>query len=405
LIRQALAKLADAGVPHGVIAPGFDQTDDLVQVGSVQTVTRRLELLPPFDLIIIDEAHHAVAGQYRKIIDAQPRARLLGVTATPERFDGRGLGIHAGGCFDALVLGPMVDELIDDQYLTPARIFAPANGPDLSAVSVRRGDYDATELVAAMDAPALTGDAVAHYAQHAPGLPAIAFCISVKHAEHVAEVFRAAGWRAVAAHGGMPADERDAAIGGLATGAVQVLTSCDLVSEGLDVPAVGAVILLRPTKSLGLYLQQVGRGLRPAQGKQHLIVLDHAGCTEQHGFPDSPRDWSLDGRPKKAKAPPVKRCKSCFALHPPAPKCPACGFVCPKDEVAEERQIEQRDGVLAEVMTDRLRHLREAPLRSLVDKAKTRAELVEIQRARGFKPGWVWYAMQEKSGAGVGDRA
>jgi DNA repair protein RadD len=404
LIKQASTKLTDAGVAHGLVAPGFAPSSDHVQVGSVQTVSKRLEKLPKFDLIIIDEAHHSIAGQYKKIIASQPQARLLGVTATPERADGKGLGTEAGGCFDAMVIGPTVEELIAGGYLTPARIFAPAESPDLSDIRSRMGDYETADLVAKIDVPKITGDVVAHYGKHATGLPAIAFCISVKHATHVAEAFRAAGWRAVAAHGGMPTLERDAAIGGLATGAVEVLCTCDLVSEGLDVPAVGAVILLRPTKSLGLFLQQVGRGLRPAPGKQHLIVLDHAGCTEQHGFPDSPREWSLDGRPKKTKAPAVKRCKVCFALHAPAPTCPSCGFIYPKPEAAEGRKIEEVDGALAEITIDRLRRLRETPLHALVRAARTRDDLVAIRKARGFKPGWVWHAMQEKAGAS-GDAA
>jgi DNA repair protein RadD len=396
LIKQASNKLMDAGVRHGIISPGFTPSRDPVQVGSVQTVAKRLDRLPKFDLIIIDESHHSIAGQYKKIIDAQPQAKLLGVTATPERLDGRGLGKQAGGCFDEMVLGPAVSELIDGGFLTPARIFAPADAPDLSGIRTKMGDYETAGLLAKIDVPTLTGDVVAHYAQHAHGLPAIAFCITVDHAKHVAATFAAAGWRAVAAHGGMSAPERDAAINGLATGAVQILCTCDLVSEGLDVPAVGAVILLRPTKSLGLYLQQVGRGLRPAPGKQHLIVLDHAGCTLQHGLPDSPRLWSLAGRPKKEKPPAIKQCKSCFALHAPAPRCPACGFEYPKAKEGEGRQIEQVDGVLSEISGDRLAAMRAAPLSQLLKTAKTRDDLVKIQKAKGYAKGWIWHIENER---------
>jgi DNA repair protein RadD len=396
LIKQASNKLMDADVSHGIIAPGFTPSREIVQVGSVQTVARRLDELPQFGLIIVDEAHHSIAGSYKKIIEAQPNAKLLGVTATPERLDGRGLGKSSGGCFDDIIIGPSVSELIELGFLTPARIFAPADAPDLSGIRTKMGDYETAGLLAKIDVPTLTGDVVAHYAQHSPGLPAIAFCITVEHAKHVAATFKAAGWRAVAAHGGMTAPERDASINGLATGAVQILCTCDLVSEGLDVPAVGAVILLRPTKSLGLFLQQVGRGLRPAPGKQHLIVLDHAGCTMQHGLPDSPRPWSLDGRPKKEKPPAIKQCKSCWALHSPAPSCPSCGFVYPKAKEGEGRQIEQRDGVLAEITGDRLAAMRAVPIQQLLKGAKTRDDLETIRKAKGYKAGWTYHILKER---------
>ena len=296
LIRQASEKLTAAGVPHGIICPGFDAApDELVQVASVQTLARRLDRLPDFDLLVFDEAHHARAGQWAALIEAQPRAKLLGVTATPARLDGHGLGVEAGGCFDDIVTGPPVAELVRDGFLSPCRIFCPAERLDLRGVRLRGGDYVASDLEAALSGAKIIGDAVATYTQHAAHLPTICFCISVHHAELMAERFCAAGYRSVAAHGGMPTAERDAAIGGLATGAVEVLTACDLISEGLDVPVVGAVILLRPTKSLVLHLQQVGRGMRPAPGKDALIVLDHVANTIEHGLPDMPRRWTLAG--------------------------------------------------------------------------------------------------------------
>jgi len=398
LIRQASRKLYDAGVEHGIIAPGFTPTRDLVQVASVQTLARRIaKAREPFDLIVVDEAHHAVAGQWATVAAAYPGALMLGVTATPERLDGRGLGIAAGGCFDALVMGPTVAELVAGGFLTPTRIFAPAEAPDLSGVRIKGGDYDAHALSDAMAAPKLVGDAVDHYRRHAAGLPAILFSPSVAHAETMAEAFRAAGFRAVAASGQSAAADRDAAIAGLATGAVQVLCSCDLISEGLDVPAVGAVILLRPTKSLGLYLQQVGRGLRPAPGKTHLLILDHAGNTLRHGPPEMAREWSLEGRPKKKKAdddaPPARQCPECFAVFEPAPRCPECGFVFP----VKSREIEHVDGQLSDV-TDTLtaRFGKHIPLSKVLHGASD-AELALIAKARGYAKGWVWHMRRQRA--------
>lgn len=399
LIRQASAKLTAAGVAHGIVAPGHTPTRDAVQVASVQTLQRRLRdprYAAP-DLIVIDEAHHAVAGQWAEIVAAYPDARLLGVTATPARLDGRGLGREVGGCFDAMVLGPSIADLMAEGFLSPARVFAPAEAPDLSGVRTRGGDYEATALASAMAAPQIVGNAVEHYARHAAGQPAIAFSPSVAHAEATAEAFRAAGWRAVAASGSTATAERDAAIAGLGDGRVQVLCSCDLISEGLDVPAVGAVILLRPTKSLGLYLQQVGRGLRPAPGKEALIVLDHAGNTLTHGLPDADREWTLAGKKKRERdaVPPVRQCPECYAMHAPAPKCPECGHVY---ETAP-REIEHVEGVLEEIDGERLARLRAAPLRQLLREAKDRGALQEIAQARGYKPGWVWHVLQQRRAA------
>lgn len=397
LIRQASAKLDAAGVAHGIVAPGHTPTRDLVQVASVQTIARRLgdPRYPAPDLIVCDEAHHAIAGQWAQVVAAYPAARILGVTATPQRLDGRGLGIEAGGCFDALVMGPTMGDLMAAGYLTPCRIFAPAEAPDLSGVRIKGGDYDTRGLEGAMSGARVVGNAVEHYARHAPGLPAILFSPSVAHAEATAAAFRAAGWRAVAASGATPTPERDAAIAGLGTGAVQVLCSCDLISEGLDVPAVGAVILLRPTKSLGLYLQQVGRGLRPAPGKTHLLVLDHAGNTLAHGLPEAEREWTLAGKAKKRgeQPPPTRQCPACFAVHAPAAACPECGHA----YAAKPREIETVDGTLAEIDGERLAALRAAPLRQLLATAGSRAELQEIAKAKGYSPGWVWHVMRERA--------
>jgi superfamily II DNA or RNA helicase len=396
LIRQASRKLNDAGVPHGIIARGHTATRERVQVASVQTLGRRLgdPRYPAPDLIVVDEAHHATAGQWRDVINAYPNARVLGVTATPERLDGKGLGAEAGGVFDALVLGPSAGDLIKAGFLSPARVFAPPERPDLSGIRTVGGDYQAGALAEAMQRPKLVGDAIQHYARHALGQPAILFSPSVAHAEAMAEAFRQAGWRAAAASGATPAAERDAAIHGLGTGAVQVLCSCDLISEGLDVPAVAAVILMRPTKSLALYLQQVGRGLRPAPGKQHLVVLDHAGNTFTHGPVDAPREWSLAGREKTKRESEqieaARQCPACFAVHAPAAHCPECGHT----YTTASREIEHVAGDLTDV-TDALavRWGKHRPLRDVLREARDE-DLPAIAKARGYKPGWVRHLRQ-----------
>ena len=381
LIKQASSKLTAAGVEHGIIAAGFTPSEHKVQIASVQTLVRRLtttDFNP--DLIIIDEAHHAVAGSWEKITDHFHHARRIGVTATPSRLDGRGLGSH----FEALVLGPSVEQLVNGGFLSPHKVFAPPMLADLSQVKTRAGDYANDQLSQAMDRPTITGSACDCYRRFADGLPAIAFCCSVKHASSVCESFKAAGYRAKLVTGNMPMDERDDAISGLADGRTQVLCSVDVVSEGTDVPAVSAAILLRPTQSESLYLQQVGRILRPQNGKI-AIVLDHVGSTRKHGFVDDRRDWSLDSKPKRQRkdepAPSVRQCPKCFAAFKPQPECPCCGHIFKE----KTRELAHKDGELQEMRREETRERKKAQAM-----ARTLPELLALAKKKGYKPGWAY---------------
>ena len=197
LLRQTSASLSKSDVDHGLINSKYTPNPEaLVQVAGVQTLINRLDKQPPPDLIIIDEAHHATAGSWRKIIEYYPNAKVLGVTATPCRGDGKGLGEEAGGVFDSLVMGPQIPDLIDRGYLVKPIVYASPNRPDLSSVKIVRGDFDKKQITELIDRPTITGDAVAHYSKICSGVPAVAFCVSISHAEHVAEEFRAAGYKA-----------------------------------------------------------------------------------------------------------------------------------------------------------------------------------------------------------------
>ena len=383
LLDQISRTLREFAVPHGVIAPGYiaDRRKP-VQVASVFTLARRLERYDPPDLIIVDEAHHAIsASTWGKVITAFPAAKLLGVTATPIRLSGEGLG----DLFETMVQGPTMRELIDLGALSPYRLFAPA-GVDLTGVHTRMGDFVRGEIEAAMDKPSITGDAVAHYRKLAPGRRAVAFCVSVEHAVHVAEQFRAAGISAQAIDGGMDRTLRASVLSEFSAGRIQVLASCDLISEGFDVPAIEAAILLRPTQSLGLYLQQVGRALRTFPGKTEAVILDHAGNVKRHGLPDEERAWSLDGTAKKKSAQksevPVKTCGSCFAtVHAAATHC-SCGFEFP----VQKREVEHVDGELQEIdLATAVRQRRQEQGR-----AQTEADLVALGRSRGMKRPELW---------------
>ena len=388
LLLQASRSLSDCGVPHGIIAPGHSRTRDLVQVASVQTLARRLAL-HQFDFLVMDEAHHAVAGSWRKIVAAMPSARILGVSATPCRTDGRGLD----DIFERMVQGPSIEELIEQNYLVPPVVYAPGRRLDLAQVRTRAGDYDRNQLGAAMDRPKITGDAVEHYLKICPGVPAIVFCVSVQHAQDVAADFQAAGVKAASIHGKMELEEIRAATAGLSSGRVEVLTSCDLISEGFDAPAVGCAILLRPTKSEALYIQQVGRALRPAPGKKEAFILDHADNWTRHGLPDDERAWSLEGQKKRrrgATGPLVRQCPKCFGCHKPAPVCPLCGHV----YQAYPRALEQVAGELQRVDAAAFK----AKRRELIKNARTLSDLHAVARQLGYKPGWASIVFQRRGG-------
>jgi DNA repair protein RadD len=387
LLRQTSKKLRENNVKHGLINPKF--TPDLlapVQVASVQTLVNRLNKIQEPDLIIIDECHHSTAGSWKKIIEHFPNAKILGVTATPCRGDGTGLG-HI---FDELILGPQIAELIDMNFLVKPVVYAPATKIDLKNVKITRGDYDREEIAELIDKPRITGDIVSHYIKLADRIPAVVFCVSIKHAEHIADEFRARGYRAFSVDGSMDDETRERLLNGLGNGQVDVITSCDLISEGTDIPAIGCAILARPTRSTGLYIQQVGRALRLSEGKTKAIILDHVGNTLIHGLPDEIREWSLEGtkRTKKQIAEAGERviqCENCYAIYRPNPekKCDACGTI----QVIQTKEIDQVEGELVKLSDEEIKQ-QKIDLQNEVRKARTLEDLMKIEKQRNYKRGW-----------------
>jgi len=392
LIDQASKKLKAIGVDHGVIAAKYKSSQNNIQIASVQTLVRRLvtNTFNP-NYIIIDEAHHAAAGSWQKIIEHFKDAFKIGCTATPIRLDGRGLADY----FDDLVLGPGVAKLIQEKYLAPYKVFAPPLKINLDKVKTLGGDYQKQELEKEINSVDIIGDAVQQYKKHADGLPAIAFCISIKHATDVCNKFKDAGYKAAIVHGGMKVEDRDTAIKGLENGNVQILTSVDVISEGTDVPDVSAAILLRPTKSEGLYLQQVGRVLRPKPDKT-AIILDHVNSTRTHGFVDDKKEWSLDSQKKKKKkgeiAPNVETCKKCFATYKPTPTCPVCGY----QSENRERFIKQEEGELEELKRKEEAETEKKQQKQLIATAKTLEELEMVAKILGYKKGWAYRVFESR---------
>ena len=407
LIVQISRALDDQQVPHGIAAAGFPALPIMpVQVCSVMSLTRRHAKLPPPDLIVIDEAHHSPAGSWRAILDAYPSARILGVTATPLRLDGKGLGVSNGGHFQALISGPSVASLIAAGFLAKPSIYVPPSSLDLSGVKTQAGDYVKGALEEVVDKPIITGSAVEHYLKLCPRAPAIAFCAGIEHAEHVTEQFRAAGisWGLLVGAPAMSDAERKAAVRNLRGFIWRGVSTVDLVSEGFDVPIVEAAILLRPTQSLGLYLQQVGRVLRPSPGKERAIILDHVGNVERHLPPQVEREWTLDGLKPSAAATEeatqqYRQCPACYLYHEWAATCPSCGHV----YAAKPRApLAQRDGELKELTPEEIERMRISKQRRIEEgRAQTLKELKALGNARGYKSGWAqhrWEARQRRFG-------
>lgn len=395
LIKQSVRTFNTVGIPHGVVAAGWlADRRPLVQIAGIQTLARRYDRIPTPKLVVWDEAHHLAAKSWTAVHDAYPDAVHIGLSATPERLDGQGLGTF----FEHMVCGPTVAELIEAGWLAPYRLYAPA-GVDLSGVHSRAGDYAKDELRAVMDRPAITGDAVEHYRRLAPFKRAVAFCVSIEHSQHVVEQFNAAGFPAAHVDGETDPVVRDATIQRFERGDIRILSNVDLFSEGFDLPALECSILLRPTQSLALYLQQCGRALRPCDGKTEALILDHAGNSARHGLPDDERQWSLEGRAQRRKkaddeSVPVRVCPRCFAAQPPAVgNCRYCGALF----VAKPREVEQVDGELVEVdpAVARRERLKEQA------RATTLEDLVELGRRKKYRhpekwAAYVWTARQAR---------
>jgi DNA repair protein RadD len=359
LLTQTSLTFKRVGIPHGFVAASISKHVEKTvhtHLCSVGTLARKPEVVAPAKIRIWDECHHIVAGQHDKIFQSNPDAIDIGVTATPERLDGKGLGSH----FEVMVMGPTVRELMDLGSLSGYQAFSIPSEFDRSALHMRGGEFKSDELEEALDKPRLVGDLVEHYKTHANGKRAVYFAVSIAHSEHIAEAFNAAGIPALHLDGTSSAAERADAARRMADGDLRVLTNCALFGEGFDLGAqagrddltVDCVGLARPTASLSLYLQMVGRALRPKADGGRAVILDHVGNIREHGFPDDGREWSLEGRARKQKdaAPRVWDCPSCMACNPAtARECQECGYVRPVIRDGEGRMIDAVEGTLVEM--------------------------------------------------------
>lgn len=393
----------------------------MVQVASVNTLVRRLDKIRNHpDIIIVDEGHHISAGMWLKIKHHFNKARILGVTATPCRLDGKGLGDH----YDKMIVGPSTRDMIAGGYLVKPMVYS-LGTPGILEPKKAGNDYQLKSLADIYDNKKIIGDVVGHYEAICPKEPAIAFCVNIRHAENVAARFRDAGYKFHSIDGKTDDRRREFLIKSLADGSIHGLTSCEIISEGTDIPRVTAAILLRKTMSLAKYLQQVGRVLRPvyadgfdlstldgrigairASEKPYAIILDHVGNYAQPGFglPDADREWVLEkstgvrkgaekdnGDPEER----ARQCPKCFRVHEPSPACPFCGHEYP---VALP---EETSGTLSLISTEdvidfeTVRAKRIDVSRRLRDAISLR-DFQDIARDTGYKPGWAWYQWNKR---------
>ncbi|HYR45042.1 MAG TPA: DEAD/DEAH box helicase [Terriglobia bacterium] len=396
LVRQSVETLEDsAGVHCGMIASGFGANGyHLAQVASIQTLFRRWQKYPLPDLIICDEAHHLVSPSWsallKAILERKPEIKIVGLTATPARLDGRGLG----DWFQVIVEGPSTATLIGQGYLAKYRMWGAAL-PDLTGVRTVAGDYDKKQLAASLSRTAVVGDALNEYRKHCDGKRALVFMWSIQSSIELAERFNMAGIVARHLDGETDHVVRDRTIAAFRAGEVKVISNVDLFAEGLDVPAVEAGFLMRPTQSLAMYLQQCGRILRPNENKDAALLFDHAGHAAVHGYPDDAHAWTLDGIEKKSlkRNAPIRQCPQCYATVPLSAKtCRWCNTVF----VPKPREVEEVEGELEELTAEQMVAMQaRRTARREQGMASTYEALLAIERQRGYRPGWariVWRA-------------
>jgi len=327
LVVQAHGRLIEHDVPAGIMmgrkAP---RPEEPVHVATVQTAARRT--LGAYDLVVIDEAHRAVSRQCVGIVKRYPQAKIVGMTATPIRLDGKPLS----RVFDDLLVSVTVKELQKQGFLVPTRVYARPEGLDLSRVrwSRKNRDYATGSLGRHMSQPKLVGDAVEHWNRHARGMRTFVYCASLDHARAVKAQFANAGATEIIEGATGPTRRREL-FEALSRKDIRILINVGVLTEGVDQPDLECIVLLRPTASRGLARQIQGRGLRPHPGKRDCLYLDHADIFRRHGFPEDPEDWKLHKRervikPKGTWKPKARKCPHCGQMIPIGAKpCPKCG--------------------------------------------------------------------------------
>ena len=394
LIMQCSKKLYEFGIRHGIIMAGKSYQEDVpVQVVSIQTFNARKDNydfdVPDADLIILDEAHRSTSNSFQKMLEMYDDAFVVGLTATPCRTDGKGLG----DLYTKLVQSSTISNLMLDNYLVGMKYLAPTV-PDLKGLKIFAGDYEKKKLASRMNTPKLVGDIVQHWKEHAKDRPTVVFATSVAHSIQIAKMFNDNNISAGHIDGNMDEEDREAQLRLLREGQIKVLANCMILTEGWDEPQISCVVIARPTKSFGLYLQMIGRSLRPYKDKDNTLIIDHSGCIYEHGFADDPIEWRLTSSKEKALQKREQRlsekqpftCVKCDTVYKPTkeyPECPNCAFVPTK----QDKDILVKQGRLKEIK-------KKEPTRYV--KENFYAELLYIARQKGYADGWASWVFKDK---------
>ena len=397
LVMQCSDKLRNFDVNHGVIMSGKSESEFAkTQIASIQTFTIRNKkedfIKPKADMIILDEAHRSVSTSFKKLIAEYPDAYVIGLTATPCRNDGKGLG----NIYQDLVSCSNTKELTEKGYLVPNRIVAPTM-PDLVGLKLMAGDDEKRGLNKRMNTPKLVGDLVTHWLRHAENRPTVVFAVSVAHSRFIANMFNSNGIPAGHIDGKTDELEREQVLKDLNMGKIKVLSNCQVLTEGWDEPKVSCVILARPTKSYAMYLQMVGRSLRPFENKTDTLIIDHSGCVYEHGFPEDVPEWELTEnvikKPTNKKNLPIEKqpfsCVMCDTVYEPNKynrECPNCGHVL--TDIDKKVLIKQ----------GRLIELPKENCKPTIDKNNFYSQLLGYSIEKKYKQGWADWTFKEKFG-------
>lgn len=402
LIDQTAGTFTQADVDFGYIAAGYPKSAAKVQIASLSTLVKRAHLIEPPDLVIWDECQHLAAKSWAKVFNLWRSATHIGLSATPQRLDGAGLGKY----FADMVQGPTVAELMERGFLSTYRCFMPVVA-DFSQVGKRAGEYKVDEVASILESGEVIADIVKHWKRICPGKKTIGFAPTCRVSEQLAAAFTAAGVPSVHLDGTTPTAQRVQALRDFARGRYQVVWNVGLFDEGFDLQAnagipctVEAVILAAHTASVARHLQRMGRALR--RKPEPAVILDCTGncLVPGLGLPDEPREWSLEGRDKKAKAKAtIRRCGECFMAVPiRCVVCPHCGTAMPFNE----REQKEVHGELVEIDTGMVLRLEAAGRKREEREATTLEQLQEIGRRRGYKSGWaqIMYDLKQRGQQG-----
>ena len=397
LVTQMQDRFRDYELESGLIMAGHDH--DLgsnIQIGTVQTYHRRLDLYDvdnPFfvdaSVVFIDEAHRSLSKTFQKVLLRYPKKIVIGVTATPCLASGRGMGDY----YDDLVEGPGIQELIDGGHLVPGRYYAPT-APDLNKLRTIAGDYEKRGLAEVMNTPKIVGDVFQNWARLAPGMQTIVFAVNVKHSRALCVEFQRNGVNAEQLDAHSSEERRTEVLHGLQFGNIQVVCNVGLYTEGFDYPGMGCIVIARPTKSMGLWRQMVGRGLRPYPDKEKCVIIDHGGCVDRLGFVEDPVFWQLDGKMIAYKKKNVRKkekhimtCDEC-CFQFTGDTCPNCGYKL----VDYYKKVAALDAELVEIG----KATKKKP--TMEEKRAWFAMFEYHRRHKGYNRGWSAHKMKERFG-------